>query len=1091
MVKLLENLFRSFLKMDKQTKSLQDDSESGNAEGVYTKHLGTVIQAEKTKIAERRVKAAREFEATVTAKDASEDKSSEGLTESQEKYKELLALPPETRPSVGLAFSGGGIRSATFNLGLVQGLAKYGFLPWFDYLTSVSGGGLTAACMTTLLSSDKKDDSGKRKYYHFNTQWDYFPFNPEVKVFDSEGVAHVGEPTGEIGPRLKKGTNAQLAYLRDRGNWIIPRMGWATRDMLRGIGTLLVRPSYTVFIFFLVLLAFSAFHYGLTTALTSRIMSTTGLNSLGKAVLIPTSTYSWTTFAVGFAFSFLIGSILRLFYRNDPTRKDKLRPWKSPREDINKETYLAIDGLRIFAGVSFLVLFLLTLWLWVRQYRMLPQPGTALSHFYWAWSPLFVLFALAAGWFVLKYTKDYSWVKRRVPEQLRFDTLVMYTVLGLFTWVMTLLIFWLRLQGFHEDQAGPQIFWIWLPAVFGLGSLMGLVLFRNLPLRQHVYAKAGIPYSLGWFERIWVDRILQKDAEAQIADRDINFKLSVWSSPEFRSIFATLQGLVLYGLIAFLVLAFLALPHYFSVKAEAEGSTVVPLATAIISAGWAALLSYVNRTAGFTPQNLMAKIITLPEGLRNYVLGLLVIVFNLSIIFVIESQIHRSAALHPYYIGLIALGLLWISGRFADFNYLSPHYLFSDRIAEVSMKTEVETEAGQVKVARDNRLERLWWITPKGCSAPYHIVLTALNLPGTWHLKPKDRKSEPFIFSKYYCGSDITGYVVTDRYRGGATLYPRAIALSGAAISPGWGFRTFFAQAFMTTLLNVRLGLWLTNPELYKPDVPRAGARPHDIERRVFWPTYLWDEARAQISERRPLINLTDGEHTGDGIGLYPLFQRRCKVIIAGDASGDPAGHARGLFCVLRQVKVDLGIEVDIHVDGIKPAEYDREKNAAKPSERHFAVGKITYPATFDAEGNKVLPKQEGWLIYFAPAVTKQDPGAILGYWETHKMEFPIPATADQFFDEEQWEVQRWLGEITVEHTLQDLKSYYEEKVKGEDAPVASEKLGFLKELLDNRRIDFDVLAKHPQLIEEFMNALYTISTGTGAKAEEEEGQSE
>ena len=43
--------------------------------------------------------------------------------------------------SVGLAFSGGGIRSATFNLGFLQGLASLGLLKQFDYLSTVSGGG--------------------------------------------------------------------------------------------------------------------------------------------------------------------------------------------------------------------------------------------------------------------------------------------------------------------------------------------------------------------------------------------------------------------------------------------------------------------------------------------------------------------------------------------------------------------------------------------------------------------------------------------------------------------------------------------------------------------------------------------------------------------------------------------------------------------------------------------------------------------------------------------------------------------------------------------------------------------------------------
>src|SRR4051794_32788099 len=40
---------------------------------------------------------------------------------------------------VGLALSGGGIRSATFNLGLLQGLAKLQLLPRLDYLSTVSG----------------------------------------------------------------------------------------------------------------------------------------------------------------------------------------------------------------------------------------------------------------------------------------------------------------------------------------------------------------------------------------------------------------------------------------------------------------------------------------------------------------------------------------------------------------------------------------------------------------------------------------------------------------------------------------------------------------------------------------------------------------------------------------------------------------------------------------------------------------------------------------------------------------------------------------------------------------------------------------
>ena len=73
-----------------------------------------------------------------------------------------VARQTEIRPSakaelVGLAFSGGGIRSATFNLGVLQGLARRGVLRCCDYLSTVSGGGYIGSCLSSLL-----EDSGPR-----------------------------------------------------------------------------------------------------------------------------------------------------------------------------------------------------------------------------------------------------------------------------------------------------------------------------------------------------------------------------------------------------------------------------------------------------------------------------------------------------------------------------------------------------------------------------------------------------------------------------------------------------------------------------------------------------------------------------------------------------------------------------------------------------------------------------------------------------------------------------------------------------------------------------------------------------------------
>jgi predicted acylesterase/phospholipase RssA len=61
-------------------------------------------------------------------------------------------VPVEARPDnlIGLAFSGGGIRSATFNLGILQALAQKRLLRKFDYLSTVSGGGYIGSWLAAL-----------------------------------------------------------------------------------------------------------------------------------------------------------------------------------------------------------------------------------------------------------------------------------------------------------------------------------------------------------------------------------------------------------------------------------------------------------------------------------------------------------------------------------------------------------------------------------------------------------------------------------------------------------------------------------------------------------------------------------------------------------------------------------------------------------------------------------------------------------------------------------------------------------------------------------------------------------------------------
>jgi hypothetical protein len=77
-------------------------------------------------------------------------------------------------------------------------------------------------------------------------------------------------------------------------------------------------------------------------------------------------------------------------------------------------------------------------------------------------------------------------------------------------------------------------------------------------------------------------------------------------------------------------------------------------------------------------------------------------------------------------------------------------------------------------------------------------------------------------------------------------------------------------------------------------------------------------------------------------------------------------------------------------------------------------------------------------------------------------MDFPSPSTADQFFDEEQWEFQRWLGEFTVEDTLDQLRRYCDERIKA--GGISEKKIESLKDqmklaegCLERQTLDYDL----------------------------------
>jgi hypothetical protein len=99
----------------------------------------------------------------------------------------------------GMCFSGGGIRSATFNLGVLQGLAARGKLGCFDYLSTVSGGG----------------------YIHqFLASW-----------IDCEGLAKVQEQLAPLPAAPHRSLWPDpLRWLRRYSNYLTPQKGLFSAD---------------------------------------------------------------------------------------------------------------------------------------------------------------------------------------------------------------------------------------------------------------------------------------------------------------------------------------------------------------------------------------------------------------------------------------------------------------------------------------------------------------------------------------------------------------------------------------------------------------------------------------------------------------------------------------------------------------------------------------------------------------------------------------------------------------------------------------------------------------------------------------------
>lgn len=289
-----------------------------------------------------------------------------------------------------------------------------------------------------------------------------------------------------------------------------------------------------------------------------------------------------------------------------------------------------------------------------------------------------------------------------------------------------------------------------------------------------------------------------------------------------------------------------------------------------------------------------------------------------------------------------------------------------------------------------------------------HVINVALNLvkPSGGRLEWQQRKAASFTMTPLHCGNDRLGYAPTWHYGGrtGLTL-GRAMTISGAAASPNMGYHTSTLVAFLMTLFNARLGWWLPNPR---------GDKHHLWRRQEPWfglPNLL-REAGGATSEDRDFVHLSDGGHF-ENLGLYEMVRRHCAHITVVDASCDPHYTYDDLHEAIRKVRVDFGVEIAFDPDHPLPKP---EAGKTLDAKAHaIAQATIDYSRVPCPPGRK--PPPNGRLVYIKPVLTGREPLDVLHYAAAHAKPgkaFPHQSTADQFFDEGQFESYRRLGEWIV-----------------------------------------------------------------------------
>ncbi len=901
---------------------------------------------------------------------------------------------------VGLAFSGGGIRSATFNLGILQALAQAKLLRHFDYLSTVSGGGYIGAWLVAWIkrnsdaaaevkkSATDKDVAGEVKSP---------PEDPAVRVSLVEqelAQEHCENPSKTATPK-RRGRDDEITpitFLRKYSNYLTPQTGFFSLDTWMAVATyvrnLLLNLNVLVFavavalllprLFVAAVLYFSNAGdswwnrpdlllavIAMLSLLIAWAVATRFGDDQDRAVLTEQGVFLTVVLPV-----FLVGTLFVCWLISGSQIKALLIG-----PDNGYQRWLFGGGLAL---LSFWIAFAAFLSIsrgrkGLEDLGFGPNVKTA-AHLAGAFAPLAAFLGGAVGGGLL-------WLLMRDDVT---GGLQPVEIMRISIWAPPAAAFVLTLSG-----------------VYFIG-LMG----RDLPEEERQWwSRSGAFVAI--LATVWAALFM------------ITFYAPVtlrWAASESQALVASLGIGWLLSTIFGVVAGRSTSTHGADSRPWLE--IVVQLAPYVFVVGLLMLLSLgidallpvlAGEAVAFAPAVVIDPDISAFErlamdreahfewtaGWLGKQLGWLVVVCLVT--------------------GIATLLLSW---RF-DINEFSMHNFYRDRLTRAYLGASRDRDPNPFTgFDPEDDLDLTTLLDCSGCErhegrkdeihgdgydGPYPIVNAALNLTaGKSELAWQERKASSFVFTPRHHGYDSgrldTCIGPTGAYRRSADIAEgndpqklslgTAITVSGAAANPNMGYHSAPALAFLLTVFNARLGLWMGNP----------GHPVHcDKKSPTFSIVPLISELFGRADADSKWVNLSDGGFF-DNLGVYELVRRRCRFILACDGEGDPELRFDGLGNVIRRCRSDFGIE--IRFENLDPL---KRRDDTPFSHWHCAVGSIRYDLVDERA-------PQGVLVYVKSTLTGDEPADVLNYQRKHK-EFPHQSTADQWFDESQFESYRRLGE--------------------------------------------------------------------------------